>query len=206
MSERKMVEGMRVEHKETKEKPTEVARVFLFQSIDPVSLPDTNHIESWNFTNTILIRKGGTKTHDQLSPIGGKVNEGERRLAAVRRETVEETHLRATEKSTRELKTSQEYSMELPNHHETLRRKAYYFLGQIMPRPMDRPYALDVEEDKIQSFVYLNVAEFRQLLSEGEIIKDGVTMPLLDSLRTDDKRTELLTTDNTAVEKIHVIL
>lgn len=192
-----------VEKKENKEKLTEVSRVFLFQSIAPESLPVTNHIEDWNFINTLLIRKGGSKTTDQLTPVGGKINKGEKLLAGARREIVEETHLRAMGHSMRELSAAQEYTMELKKHQETVKRKAHYFVGQILPRPMDVPYALDVEEDKIQSFVYLNVGEFSQLLSEGSVNKDGVVMPLLDSLRLDTERTPDLTTDNGVLEKIH---
>jgi 8-oxo-dGTP pyrophosphatase MutT (NUDIX family) len=202
MSERARTEGQMNEKKESKEKLTEVSRVFLFQSVSPERFT-TNHVEDWNFIDTLLIRKGGTKTTNQLTPVGGKINKGEKPLAGARREIVEETHLRAMGHSMRELKNAQEYKMELKDHKETVSRKARYFVGQILPRPMDLPYALDVEEDKIESFVYLNVAEFQQLLTEGSVLKDGMSMPLLDSLRLDKQRTENLTTDNEVLKKIH---
>jgi ADP-ribose pyrophosphatase YjhB (NUDIX family) len=199
MSERARTEGQMNEKKESKEKLTEVSRVFLFQSVSPERFT-TNHVEDWNFIDTLLIRKGGTKTTNQLTPVGGKINKGEKPLAGARREIVEETHLRAMGHSMRELKNAQEYKMELKDHKETVSRKARYFVGQILPRPMDLPYALDVEEDKIESFVYLNVAEFQQLLTEGSVLKDGMSMPLLDSLRLDKQRTENLTTSTIVTE------
>lgn len=197
-----MVEGMRVEHKETKEKPTEVARVFLFQSIDPRSLPETGNVENWNFTETLLVKKAGTKSTDQLSPVGGKINKGEKPHLAARREVVEETHLRPTVGSTRELKRTQNYSLDLGGGKK-MERTVRYYVGQILPRPMDRPYALDVEEDKIASFEYLTRDQFKQLLSEGSTTIEGQTLPALDSLRRDSGRTEKLTTDDEGLEVIH---
>ncbi len=202
MSERPRGEGRVVEQKENKEKVTEVARVFLFQSIDPRSLPTTWSVENWNFTETLLIKKAGTKSTDQLSPVGGKINKGEKPLMAARREVVEETHLRPTSRSTRELQQNQEYSLDLGGGKK-MERLVRYYVGQILPRPMDRPYALDVEEDKIASFVYLSRDQFEQLLADGSASIDGETLSALDSLRSDGGRTDKITTDNESLDKIH---
>lgn len=192
-----------------KEPIPEVARVFLFQSISPEQISDTTDVsdpENICFTRMMLIRKGGIASRGKVMPVGGNLQPGERAQQAAIREVVEETHLRMTPASTEELSVVQEYSFYHAGKKETLDRKAHFFVGRVLPQPLEQAYPLHNEEDKIAAFDYLTVSEYEELAEHGTIQRDDQEIELLDSLVKNDYHRAInhTETDQQEVEQIHI--
>ncbi len=185
--------------------PKAVVRLVLFQSISPDSIPDDASLNDIDFTRTIFIRKSGSNNPNQLMPVGGKVDEGESLPHAARREVVQETHLRPSTASVRYLSTVQTYDFPHLTSGTQKRRRSYMLSGRLLPQPMDIPYALDPDEDKIAQFEYLSPTQVDELLERGRVDTPHGQGELLDSLLLDaQERTRRgVVTDQSEVEDVH---
>lgn len=162
--------------------PNQVVRTFLYQSRSVESIQDDEDIAALSFTKLVLLQKSGTVNPGQLMPVGGRVNPGESLMKAAMRECVEETHLRPPKRSIRPVGVQQRYSFNHPRRGR-VRNEVTYFKGKLAPPDLDIAYALDVDEDKIGSFVYLTPEETRELLiSSGQINRDGKILYAQDAL------------------------
>ena len=173
----------RLEQPEQREiEPKEVARIFLFQSRTPDSIPDDVSVADLTFTNSVWMLKNDQAVNaGQIMPVGGLVKEGEDPFTAALRESVEETHLRPPARSIREFATVQEYEFNHPREGRAARR-VHFYKGKLSAPHMDIPYVLDAAEDKTAGFVTLSIAEMKEITAYGDLTQDGVQMTLLDSL------------------------
>lgn len=181
------IRSERQQEQREKEPVTEVARVFLFQAISPDKIPDTADMSDPKqlcFTHMMLIRKAGIASRGKLMPVGGKISPGETPSHAAIREVVEETHLRMTSDSTKQLTVTQEYSFFHAGQQKEIKREAHFFVGQVLPQPLEQAYPLHNEEDKIAAFDFLTIQEYEELAEMGTLIRDnGATeVQILDSL------------------------
>lgn len=192
----------RAEHREGE--PNQVVRVFLYQSRSVESIRDDEDLNTIHFTNLVLLKKGGSVNPGQLMPVGGRVQPGEPLAQAAARECVEETHLRTAKRSIRRVGTSQTYSFQHPKHGKVTNRVTY-FKGKLSPPDLDIPYALDVEEDKIEEFVYLSPAESEQLLlHSGQVEKAGQRLFIQDALSPNAEQRAAIQTESNEFERIIV--
>lgn len=199
---------------ERREQPIQhVIRVFLFQSEDPNRLSEETPLSELTFTRTLFLKKGGKKNPGQLMPPGGKLEPNEDIKKAAVNEVVEETLLRFPPTSLRIFKDvagealNQDYSFRVHSEDKDkiYERWAFFARAKLLPAPLDLPYALDLEEDKIQSFETLSFSELQRLLRDGYIDRGAERMPLLDSLwRDKEQRQQVGThTEQDIVEDIH---
>lgn len=188
-AEQSMSTAQKVEGTEKREQePTEVARLFLFQSRKPEEILDTDAVADMHFTEMLLIHKGGDVNAGQVMPLGGKIDEGENPLKAAIREAVEEAHLRPPQRSIRAVGQPQDYSFDHPRHGR-LNRKAYYYKGKIGPQDWDVPYQTHPEEDKIKGFVRFSPQEAEQLLAtHGYVERNGVHYEMQDALNPNEQK------------------
>ncbi len=194
------------EKKEIK-KPTEVVRIFLFQSKAPNDISPKASLKDLQFTQVVLIEKNGKTTNGQLMAVGGNIDQGESLLEAVQRETREETHNKSTSSTTKKM-SEQAYSYTAYDTKEktetTRQRLAHIFVGRMLPRPMDIPYVLNGAEDKIGRFVNLDIAEFTTLLRTGQVVQNNKILKNLDSFTLQPNNTLPNTqTDQTELKKTH---
>lgn len=187
------------------QEPKAVVRLFLFQSISPESIPDDADINAIEFTRTIFLRKSGANNPNQLMPVGGKIDEGETLPHAARREVVQETHVRPSPASVRYFSTIQTYNFPHKTSGTQKHRRSYMLSGRLLPQPMDMPYALDPDEDKVAGFEYLSVSEVDALLLNGHIDTPHGRGELLDSLLFDARARQerRVVADQVEIEDVH---
>lgn len=166
---------------ESKERVKEVARIFIFQARSADSLRDDEPLADLMLVNSLWALKGGEASAGQLTPVGGTIDEGESPEKAAQRELVEETHLRAPERTIEKI-GEQSYSFRHRGKNVTMNRRVHYFKGGISPAGFDIPYVLDPAEDKIEEFVALSPRETRTLFEHGEITHAGRVLKILDCL------------------------
>lgn len=201
----------RNEWKEAREHtPKAVVRIFLFQSRSPEMLRDDADPTKVEFVDTILLRKSGDNNPNQLMPTGGKIDDGETMESAIRRELVEETHLRAVPSSVVAFIATQSYNFQhrSEKHGGNISRKqrwAYFYQGKLLPKPHDVPYALDQAEDKIANFEHLSLEQCRELLAAGHITTSHGKGDILDSLDPDPelRRRQKVETDQDSITAVH---
>jgi len=199
------------EWKETREHTLKaVVRMFLFQSRSPEMLADTADPKTVEFVDTILLRKSGDNNPNQLMPVGGKIDDNETMAGAIRRELLEETHLRAVPNSVTPFTALQNYSFahtsEKHGGNSTQkRRRVYFYQGRILPNPHDVPYALDQAEDKIANFEQLSLQQCRELLSTGRVTTPHGPTEILESLNPnpDVRSSRNVETDQVSVQAVH---
>lgn len=192
------------EHREIREQ--KVVRVFLYQSRGAESIADSTDLRTVEFTHMVLLRKGNDSVNpNQVMPVGGRVDAGESVQKAGMRECVEETHLRPTRQSLRAFHQTQEYEFTHPKKGR-IKNEAHFLKGQLLPEPMDMPYQLDPEEDKIGSFIKLLPDEAEELFAKGSLmLSDGTVVHLLDSLslHAEDRAERDTTVNETEVTAVH---
>lgn len=189
-----------------------VVRVFLFQAKSPERISGEVPVRDLQLVDTLLIRKGAGPSENQLMPIGGKVDDGEDIDSAVRREALEETHLRPIPRTLVRLQAVQNYrfqhATEKFTKSTTKHRRAYFFAGNLLPDPHDIPYVLDPAEDKIENFERLDQTQLAQLLDAGTITTEHGPATVLDSMDRDDTRRAArgTETDQREVTELHAEL
>lgn len=166
---------------EMKENVKEIARSFIFQSRGAESIRDDENLADIHLINSLWALKEGEASGGQLTPVGGKIDEGELPETAALRELVEETHLRAPHRSVEKL-AKQEYEFFHRGKNKVMKRKVHYYKMGISRPKTDIPYVLDLAEDKIAEFVSLSTSETRQLFTAGEITYHGRVLKILDCL------------------------
>ncbi|MDI9355329.1 MAG: NUDIX domain-containing protein [Cyanobium sp. MAG06] len=205
----------------------DVVRVLLTQPISSTDINDMDTTDLYNisFMRSVLSKKSeGASNPGQLMPVGGNIDDGdyakanstnELLLIAAHRELMEETHLKASKMEV--LDTIQDYSFmhRAKNQQEggakksEMNRKVKFVSATLLSHRFDRPYPLDIEEDKIKGFRRFDYNQFSKLLKEGTIETDGSNLIILDSLISSaEKRKKLVNGSNTKtrpeiVKKVH---
>lgn len=178
-----LLEGMESK-KERKENSREVARVFALRSRPSgqimFKILEGENPAHFSFTSMMWAEKGmdSKENASQLMPVGGKKDEGELLETTAVRELLEETHLRSTRL---------EYLGEMGYSHEHSKQgkiniDAGFFVCDILPT--DVAFPLYPEEDKLESFHYLEESELENLFIEGKIKIGGHEFKILDSLQS----------------------
>ncbi len=186
-----MVDAHPIEARESRrewDKEKHVVRAFLVQSKSMerirLELPEGNNpnFQDLFLTKVIFGEKNGDSEQSagQLTPVGGEVNEGEELQAAVKRETVEETHVRPV--SIEHLENSfQRYILTSRKSSKKTLTNQHLFIIDILPS--DRAYPLDPALDKMGQFHGLDIKELEALFLQNKYEKDGKTLRLLGNLR-----------------------
>lgn len=177
------IHGEGLPHREY-EKVREVVRAFIVQSksVDRIKteLAEVDDFCNLFLTKVVLAEKSAQseKNAGQVTPIGGKVDAKDKTPEhAMLREMLEETHLRPVKLEA--LSTKLDYTLRTPKKDIAIDQK--FFIVDVLPS--DYAYPLDPEEDKIEKFHGLDLAQLGALFGNGQIDNDGSSVTLLGNLR-----------------------
>ncbi len=164
----------------------QVVRGFIVQSksVERINgeLDQIKDFRDLFLTKTLLAEKNAKSEQSagQLTPIGGKVDKGEKLDSAMVREMLQETHLRPVSfekigpNFSYTIKSSKSGKPDVDNEQQL-------YIIEILPS--DRAYPLDPEEDKLEVFHGLDLKELGELFGQGEIQINEKTLSLLGNLR-----------------------
>ncbi|KKP36802.1 MAG: hypothetical protein UR27_C0013G0021 [Candidatus Peregrinibacteria bacterium GW2011_GWA2_33_10] len=189
-----------------KTKEQHVIRICLFKNI--LRIPEDTSLDKINFVEFILGRKIGAQNEGQVTPIGGKVENGENCCQTRRRESIEETGAVSCMPCNCHDSTigRQKYTFFHKPKNFIIKNASDYSYSDILPSI--HPVVLNLEEDKMK-ILGLNNQEWKELVLKKALTlrrKDGTefTITILDALNLDQEARELnfVEADQAEVEKI----
>ena len=194
-----------------KELFTNVVRVFLSQSTSSKEIKAKTDLANISFTQTLFIKKDKTSNNPgQIMPVGGQIDAKDRKdmalypiITAATRELIEETHLVPTK--IHPMKNGQNYKFFHKHSGQQKENNSAFVVGRLLSRRFDKPYPIDIKEDRIGGFVYLTMNEVEKLLENGHLIHDNEELNILDSLHPDEKKREEKRTITNSEERNIVI-
>src|SRR3989339_227771 len=189
-----------------KTKEQHVIRICLFKNI--LRIPEDTSLDKINFVEFILGRKIGAQNEGQVTPIGGKVENGENCCQTRRRESIEETGAVSCMPCNCHDSTigRQKYTFFHKPKNFIIKNASDYSYSDILPSI--HPVVLNLEEDRMK-ILGLNNQEWKELVLKKALTlrrKDGTefTITILDALNLDQEARELnfVEADQAEVEKI----